>query len=148
MKVNPLVFLNNLINKFKFKIPKKLPSMSSMLVGYFSYDIIRYIENIPNRCVDDLKIPDVRIMRPKNLIIYDNLEKKIFYIENFYYEKNTKNLEEKYHEVRNKLNDFMNFESIILPRKFTFMANKNKIKSNISKKNIFQLLKLRKNTLS
>ena len=39
--------------------------MSSMLVGYFSYDIIRYIENIPNRCVDDLKIPDVRIMRQK-----------------------------------------------------------------------------------
>ena len=144
LKVNPLVFLNNLINKFKFKIPKKLPSMSSMLVGYFSYDIIRYIENIPNRCVDDLKIPDVRIMRPKNLIIYDNLEKKIFYIENFYYEKNTKNLEEKYHEVRNKLNDFMNFESIILPRKFTFMANKNKIKSNISKKKYISIVKTAK----
>ena len=83
MKVNPLVFLKNLINKFKFKIPKKLPSMSSMLVGYFSYDIIRYIENIPNRCVDDLKIPDVRIMRPKNLIIYDNLEKRYFILKIF-----------------------------------------------------------------
>ena len=52
--------------------------MSSMLVGYFSYDIIRYIEKIPDRCKDDLKIPDVRILRPKNLIIYDNLKKKFF----------------------------------------------------------------------
>ena len=58
--------------------PKKIPSMSSMLVGYFSYDIIRYIEKIPDRCKDDLKIPDVRILRPKNLIIYDNLKKKIY----------------------------------------------------------------------
>ena len=52
--------------------------MSSMLVGYFSYDIIRYIEKIPDKCIDDLKIPDVRILRPRNLIIYDNLKKKVF----------------------------------------------------------------------
>ena len=49
--------------------------MSSMLVGYFSYDIIRYIEKIPDRCKDDLRIPDVRLSRPKNLVIYDNLKK-------------------------------------------------------------------------
>ena len=48
--------------------------MASMLVGYFSYDVIRYIEMIPDKCEDDLKIPDIRISRPKNLIIYDNLK--------------------------------------------------------------------------
>ena len=58
--------------------------MSSMLVGYFSYDIIRYVEKIPDRCKDDLKIPDVRILRPKNIIIYDNLKKKIFYLCNIF----------------------------------------------------------------
>ena len=52
--------------------------MSAMLVGYFSYDIIRYIENIPDKCEDDLKIPDVRMIRPKSLVIYDNLKKNIF----------------------------------------------------------------------
>ena len=52
--------------------------MSSMLVGYFSYDVIRYIEKIPNSCKDDLKVPDVRLSRPKNLVIYDNVKKKIF----------------------------------------------------------------------
>ena len=59
-------------------MPKKIPKMSSMLVGYFSYDIIRYIEKIPDNCIDDVKIPDVRIFRPQNLIIYDNFEKKNF----------------------------------------------------------------------
>ena len=76
----PLNFLNNLIHKFNTKVPSGIPKMASMLVGYFSYDIIRYIENIPDKCVDDLKIPDVRMIRPKNLVIYDNLKKKnIFY---------------------------------------------------------------------
>ena len=48
LKKNPLKYLNKLIKEFKIKIPKELPSMASMLVGYFSYDVIRYIEKIPN----------------------------------------------------------------------------------------------------
>ena len=56
--------------------------MSSMLVGYFSYDIIRLIEKIPDKCIDDLKIPDIRLIRPKTIIIHDNLHKKIYFIIN------------------------------------------------------------------
>ena len=53
--------IEKIIEKFNFKIPKELPPISSILSGYFSYDIIRYIENIPNKCKDDLKIPDARL---------------------------------------------------------------------------------------
>ena len=53
--------------------------MSSMLVGYFSYDVIRYIEKIPDNLNDDIKIPDVRLSRPRNLVIYDNLKKDTLY---------------------------------------------------------------------
>ena len=77
VKSNPLLYINKLIKDFKIKIPNQLPSMSSMLVGYFSYDIIRYIEKIPDTCKDDLNIPDIRLSRPKNLVIYDNLKKTI-----------------------------------------------------------------------
>ena len=62
--------------------------MSSMLVGYFSYDIIRFIEKIPDKCKDDMNIPDIRLMRPRNLIIYDNMKKKIFYIQNVFKDEN------------------------------------------------------------
>ena len=82
IKKNPLIFLNNLLENFKVKLPNALPRMSSMLVGYFSYDIIRFIEKIPDKCKDDMNIPDIRLMRPRNLIIYDNMKKKIFYIQN------------------------------------------------------------------
>ena len=71
--------IEKIIEDFKFDIPKNLPSISSLISGYFSYDSIRYIENIPNNCKDDLKIPDVRLLRPQTLIVHDNLKKKIFY---------------------------------------------------------------------
>ena len=78
IKTNTLHYLNDLIKNFKVKSSPLLPGMSSMLVGYFSYDIIRLIEKIPDSCKKDINIPDIRLMRPKNLIIYDNLKKKNF----------------------------------------------------------------------
>ena len=129
----PLIFLNNLIHKFDTKIPRGIPSMSSMLVGYFSYDIIRYIENIPDHCIDDLKIPDVRLTRPKNLVIFDNLKKKIFFIENIYAETKINNYLEKYQLIKRRFESYEDYSNIKLPIKFTYGKNKNKIVSNISK---------------
>ena len=85
-KINavPKKIIENLIENFKFKTPKSLPPICSLLSGYFSYDTIRYIEKIPNKCKDDLNLPDVRILRPRVLIIHDNLKKKIFFIVNVF----------------------------------------------------------------
>ena len=140
IKSNPLKYINKLIKKFKIKIPGQLPSMSSMLVGYFSYDVIRYIEKIPNNCKDDLKIPDVRLSRPKNLVIYDNLRKKIFYIENVYADTKIENYEQEYHAIKKKFDLYQDFENIKLPEQFTFKPNKNLIRSNTSKKKFKSLV--------
>ena len=145
IKTNPLKYLNKLIQDFKIKLPKQLPGMASMLVGYFSYDIIRYIEKIPNACKDDLKIPDVRISRPKNLIIYDNLKKKIFYIENVYADTNIKNYKETYENILKRFKLYENFENIKLPDQFTFKPNKNLVKSNTTKERFKLLVKKAKN---
>ena len=139
IKTNPLKYLKKLIKEFKMKMPSQLPSMASMLVGYFSYDVIRYVEKIPNNCKDDLKIPDVRLSRPKNLVIYDNLKKKIYYIENVYADTKIKNYNEAYSEIIKKFNLYESFENIKLPEQFTYGYNKNKIKSNTTK-NKFKLL--------
>jgi anthranilate synthase component 1 len=141
IKSDPLKYLNKLIKEFKIKIPKQLPSMSSMLVGYFSYDVIRYIEKIPNNCKDDLKIPDVRLSRPKNLVIYDNVKKKIFYVENVYADTKIKNYEEEYHAINKRFDLYEDFENIKLPEQFTFKPNKNLIKSNTSKEKFKSLVK-------
>ena len=141
LKTNPLRYLNKLLKDFFIKMPSQLPSMASMLVGYFSYDVIRYIENIPNKCKDDLKIPDVRISRPRSLVIHDNLKKKIFYIENVYADTKIKNYEETYNSILKKFELYKNFENIKLPDQFTFKPNKNLIKSNTSKNKFKSLIK-------
>ena len=41
IKANPYVYLNKIIEDFKFKSPKNLPPLCSLLSGFFSYDIIR-----------------------------------------------------------------------------------------------------------
>ena len=84
IKANPLKYINNLIKGFNIKTPKQLPPMSSMLVGYFSYDVIRYIEKIPDNLNDDIKIPDVRLSRPRNLVIYDNFKKRYTILKIFF----------------------------------------------------------------
>ena len=82
VKGKPQNIIENILENFKFKTPNKLPPICSLISGYFSYDTIRYIEKIPNNCKDDLKMPDVRLLRPTVLIIHDNLKK-----ENFLYSK-------------------------------------------------------------
>ena len=140
IKTDPLDYINKLIENFKIKIPKNLPSMSSMLVGYFSYDIIRYVEKIPDNCKDDLKIPDIRLSRPRNLVIYDNLKKKIFYIENVFSDTKIKNYKENYESIIRKFDLFEDYEDIKLPEKFNFKKNKNLVKSNISKQKFKSLV--------
>ena len=130
---NILKYLNNLFQNFKVKSSKELPRMSSMLVGYFSYDIIRLIENIPNKCKDDLKIPDIRLMRPKNLIIYDNVKRKIFYIENIYNDQKIYDYPSEYEKIKNTLNELHYYGNIPLPENFHINNKKINIKSNISK---------------
>ena len=44
LKVNPKIVIENIIEEFKFKTPKNLPDICSLISGYFSYDSIRYVE--------------------------------------------------------------------------------------------------------
>ena len=135
IKSSPYPFLKKLIENFNFPLPKNLPPLCSLLVGYFSYDIIRYIEKIPNKCLDDLKIPDIRLIRPKTIIIHDNFLKKIYFIINTFSDEKIYDYSKYYfkqiHKI--KLLKSMTFNS----EKFKSIKKKeNKkifVKSNISK---------------
>ena len=96
IKKKPYTYLKKLIDSFSFPLPKHLPPISSLLVGYFSYDIIRYIEKIPDKCKNDLKIPDIRLIRPRTIIIHDNLHKKIYLIKNCFSDEKITNYQKYY----------------------------------------------------
>jgi anthranilate synthase component I len=100
LKERPDQLIEKIIEEFKFETPKKLPKICSLISGYFSYDSIRYIEKIPNNCKNDLNLPDVRLLRPKTLVIYDNLKKEIFYIINIFNDEKINNYQKKYEEIK------------------------------------------------
>jgi len=141
LKQKPAKLIEDIIENFKFKIPAGLPPISSLISGYFSYDSIRYVENIPNNCKDDLNIPDVRLLRPRILIIYDNLKKKIFYISNVFNDEKISNYEKKFEEIKTELSKLLS-QSIL--RKNTNLILKNnktiKVKSNTSKNKFLSMV--------
>ena len=103
LKDKPKYLIEKIIEDFKFKTPNKLPKICSLISGYFSYDAIRYIEKIPNNCKDDLKLPDVRLLRPRTLIIHDNLKKEIFFINNIFKDEKITNYKNKYKDIQSDL---------------------------------------------
>jgi len=143
IKTDPYLYLKNLIENFNFPLPKNIPPICSLLVGYFSYDIIRYIEKIPDNCLDDLKIPDIRIIRPKNLIIYDNLLKKIFFIVNCYSDEKIVNYNNYY---KRQIENIKNIKKTSFNLQKNENIFNNQIKKNIIKSNISKS-KFKKNVL-
>ena len=136
IKGNPDKVIENLIEEFRFKTPANLPPICSLISGYFSYDSIRYIEKIPNNCKDDLKIPDVRLLRPRTLIIHDNFKKKIFYIVNVFKDEKIKDYKNKYLKIIDEINSLL-IQSVLFKKTSNSRNNKKiKIKSN-TKKNKF-----------
>jgi anthranilate synthase component 1 len=130
-------YLDNLIKKFKFKTSKKLPLMSSMLAAYFGYDIIRLKEKIPNNCINDLNIPDAKLIRPQLLIIYDNQKKKIFFIQNIFntVPKDNSKLRNLYIDKCNEIKKYINLiNNFKLNNQFKTKSKNQIINSNIKKK--------------
>jgi len=140
IKGEPEKIIEKIIEEFKFKTPVGLPPICSLLSGYFSYDSIRYIEKIPNKCMDDLNLPDVRLLRPRTLIIHDNLKKKIFYIINVYNDEKISNYKRKYFEIENEINNLLIQASHIKGNSNSNKKTNIKVKSNTSKNKFLRMV--------
>ena len=146
IKGEPKKIIENIIENFKFKTPSGLPPICSLISGYFSYDSIRYVEKIPNKCNDDLKLPDVRLLRPRTLIIHDNLKKKIFYIINVFKDEKIDNYEKRYSDIKKEINKLLNQSSLsknYLKQKIT--SRNIKVKSNTTKSKFLNMVNKAKN---
>ena len=146
IKGEPKNIIENIIENFKFDTPSSLPPICSLISGYFSYDSIRYIEKIPNKCNDDLKLPDVRLLRPRTLIIHDNLKKKIFYIINVFKDEKINNYQKKYSEIKKEIEKLLTQSSTKYNHLLPSINNKKiKVRSNTSKKKFINMINKAKN---
>lgn len=120
---------------------RKNDFFSGGVLGLVSYDYNRFLEKIENISLDDLKLPQLRFLVPKHIIIKNEKTLELFEID--FYEKNIEwSLEENYKkpEIINReisWDDLNKFESNIKKQDFIDICQK--AKDYIKEGDIFQV---------
>ena len=81
----PADFMENLratMARFESVQLPNLPPFTGGAVGYFGYDMVRTIEDIPQGGVDDLSVDDAVLMFYKTVLAFDHLRHQIHIISN------------------------------------------------------------------
>ena len=74
--VDPFEHLRRLLADFRAVAAPGLPRFWGGLVGYLGYDMVRYIERLPE-LTPPSPMPEARLMLTDNLLIFDNLRQTI-----------------------------------------------------------------------
>lgn len=105
---NPIAILRNLMDAYKGAILPDMPRFNGGAVGFFSYDTVRYVEDLPNVPVDDIGLPELHFMLADEIIAFDHLRQKIHIIVNMHvglnaersYNTAIERIKEIYREIR------------------------------------------------
>jgi len=87
---NPLSVLESVVEAYSVPpwadlgIPGPPPPLHSGAVGYLGYDMVRYVEYLPDRPADDRGLPEMLWQFVGGLAIFDRLANTIAVIENVY----------------------------------------------------------------
>jgi anthranilate synthase component 1 len=74
----PLDALRKLVAESQIDMPPGLPPQSAGIYGYLGYEMVRYMEVLPNANPDDLQTPEAVLMRPSLLAIFDTVKDELY----------------------------------------------------------------------
>jgi anthranilate synthase component 1 len=74
---NVFQFVKQLLRDHRPAAVPGLPPFTAGAVGYFSYDVVRQLENIGQHAQDDLSLPDCELMFFDRLLAFDHLRHQI-----------------------------------------------------------------------
>lgn len=80
MQEAPVAALRAVVAASAADIPSALPPMAAGLFGYLGYDMIRYIERLPDTAPDPLGVPEAVLMRPTIVAVFDNVSAEITFV--------------------------------------------------------------------
>lgn len=138
---NPLNEIRRLLAGYKFVSVDGLPRFCGGFIGYLGYDMIRFMENIPDTNPDDLGLSDCVFMLSDTLMIFDHVNHKIKVVSNVILEdSDPAHLKSAYNNAVKKINELAGRlkrspKSRPEGRK---IASSVKITSNVSKKNFIK----------
>lgn len=77
---NVFIFLKNKLNTLSVSVNPDLPPFQGGVAGFFSYDLIRDFENLPNYAVDDMCYPRLAIGFYDLIISFDHLKREAWVV--------------------------------------------------------------------
>jgi len=78
----PLDIARALLRRSPYQVSPNLPRFTGGLVGYLSYDLVRFFEHLPNAPHDDLQADDCCLIAPEVLLIFDHAQHTITVLTN------------------------------------------------------------------
>jgi len=79
---DPINELRKLLSRYNPVETPELPRFHGGALGYFTYDIVRFVEKLPEDTEDDLKLWDSYYVITDSLVVFDNINNKIKIIAN------------------------------------------------------------------
>ncbi len=98
----PLDVLRDIMNNYHLVEVEGLPRFFGGAVGYVNYDMVRFIESLPDKTVDDLNLFDSIFLITETILIFDNLTNTIKIVCNVHVD-NGKSVEEVYNKAKDKI---------------------------------------------
>ena len=86
---NPLNVFRGLLKQSAINLPEDLPQASAGLFGYFGYDMVRHVEDLPNVNPDKIGLPDAIFIRPSIIAVLDGVKGEVILVSPVFYNKNT-----------------------------------------------------------
>lgn len=123
---------------FKFKPVNDTAAPSCGLFGYISYDFVDQFEDLPKKQQDVLNEPDYELFFADSMFMMDHKAKKLILTANALVMKN-KNRKGLYAECKDKIEFYKKTLSKKIPKKRKFKDEKQKIKTDCSKKNFIKI---------
>lgn len=77
---NPLHSLKEWMGNRKIEQNEECPDFQSGVIGFISYDYIRYIEDLPVLAEDDLETPDIYFLAFDEVMVYDHENQLLWFM--------------------------------------------------------------------
>ncbi len=79
---DPLTAIKHEFDRVQPVYVEGLPRWIGGAVGFLSYDVVRYIERLPDTATDELDVPDAAFMLPDTLVIFDHAKHQLIVLAN------------------------------------------------------------------
>ncbi len=73
----PLDLLKDIMDRYQAPKIDGLPRFYGGAVGYFGYDLVRYVEKLPSTTTIDLDLPDCHFILTRLVLIFDHVKHKV-----------------------------------------------------------------------